>query len=49
MKSLIGGINEVIGYIISAAAGVAIILIIFKILSSAKKEQISSSKVENIS
>lgn len=46
----IGGINEVIGYIISAAAGVAILLIIFKILSSTKKEQITSNnKAENIS
>ncbi|MTK11298.1 MAG: cobalt transporter CbiM [Clostridiaceae bacterium] len=46
----IGGINEVIGYIISAAAGVAILLIIFKILSSTKKEQIASNnKAENIS
>lgn len=34
----VSGMNEVIGYIVSAAAGVAVILILFKLLSSLKKE-----------
>lgn len=34
----ISGTNDIIGYIISAVAGVAIILIIFKLISSGRKE-----------
>ncbi|WP_411679925.1 cobalt transporter CbiM [Clostridium thailandense] len=40
----VAGINEKIGYIISAIAGVAIILIVFKIVASVKKDKMS---VEN--
>jgi cobalt/nickel transport system permease protein len=37
------GINEVVGYIISAIAGAAIIIIIFKIVSSIKKNNTSNT------
>ncbi|MBE6829686.1 MAG: cobalamin biosynthesis protein CbiM, partial [Ruminococcaceae bacterium] len=33
----VGGIPEVAGYILSAVAGVAVLLIVFKIVSSLKK------------
>lgn len=36
----ISGMNEKIGYVISAVAGVAILLIVFKIISAAKKEKV---------
>ena len=39
----VNGMNEIIGYIISAVAGVAIILILFKIIGSVKKEKLSDS------
>lgn len=39
----INGMNEKIGYIISAVAGVALILILFKIVGSAKKDKISNN------
>ena len=46
----VSGINEKIGYVISAVAGVALILILFKIISATKKEKICNSrKAENIS
>lgn len=39
----VAGMNEKIGYVISAAAGVALILIVFKIMSSIKKDKVSTS------
>ena len=39
----ISGLNDKIGYIISAVAGAAILLIVFKIIASVKKEKISQS------
>ncbi|MCH5138573.1 cobalt transporter CbiM [Clostridiaceae bacterium UIB06] len=42
----VGGMNEVIGYIISAVAGVALILILFKILGSTKKAELSDSNTK---
>ena len=39
----VGGMNETIGYIISAVAGVAIILILFKIIATVKKEKLNNS------
>jgi len=42
----IGGMNEIIAYILSAVAGVAIILILFKIINSVKKDKISNNVKE---
>jgi cobalt/nickel transport system permease protein len=43
----ISGLNDKIGYIISAVAGVAILLIVFKIIASTKKEKLNNSdKIE---
>ena len=39
----ISGLNDKIGYIISAVAGAAILLIVFKIIGSVKKDKISQS------
>jgi len=39
----VSGINEIMGYIMSAAAGVAIILILFKIIGSVRKDKVASS------
>lgn len=39
----VNGSNEVIGYIISAIAGVAIILILFKIIGSTRKRKVSAN------
>jgi len=36
------GIPEVVGYIISAVAGVAIMIILFKIIGSLKKKKVKS-------
>jgi ABC-type Co2+ transport system, permease component len=44
----VGGMNEIIGYIISAVAGVALILILFKILGSAKKDKVSDNNIEKV-
>lgn len=42
------GINEKIGYIISAVAGVALILILFKIIGSTKKAEISDNNAKKV-
>ncbi|KZL90864.1 cobalt transporter CbiM [Clostridium magnum] len=44
----VGGINEVIGYIISAVAGVALIMILFKIVGSAKKAELSENNAKKV-
>lgn len=44
----VSGINDKIGYIISAVAGVVFILILFKILGSIKKDNISDNKIEKV-
>ena len=44
----VGGINEIIGYIISAVAGVALILILFKIVGSAKKDKVSDNNIQKV-
>lgn len=44
----VGGMNEIIGYIISAVAGVALILILFKIVGSAKKDKVSDNNIQKV-
>lgn len=43
----INGMNEKVGYIISAVAGVALILILFKIIASFKRDKSSSKNIGN--
>ena len=43
----VGGLPEIAGYILSAIAGVALIIILFKIVSSLKKNKPGSEKAES--
>jgi cobalt/nickel transport system permease protein len=39
----ISGLPEIAGYVLSAVAGVAILIIIFKVISSLKKNKVGSN------
>ena len=43
----LGGLPEIAGYILSAIAGVALMIILFKIVSSLKKNKPGSEETEN--